>query len=112
MSPESEGDRDQRIRNAQLESRNRGSSQRSLPNAQQSTPRRKVVARAKNKPSESSSLSMLPGGTRDIVIGVAIGLIPAILALVLLHSLFGLILAVVIVAIAGGVGYLLGNQTS
>jgi len=110
MSPETEGERDQRVRDAQLESRNRSSGQRSLAGGKPAT-KRKMASKAKSQPSQTSQLNIPLGGTRDIVIGVAIGLVPSILVVVLLPGAFKL-LAVLILAVAGGVGYLLGNQTS
>ena len=109
MSPETEGQRDQRIRDTQLESRNRGSGQRSHASVKHSA-KRKVVSKAKSKPAESSLLGILPGGVRDIAVGVAIGLIPSILVVIFLPGVLKL-LAVLILSGAGGVGYLLGNQT-
>jgi hypothetical protein len=110
MGHESEGARDQRIRDAQLESRNRNTSQRSQASGQH-TFKRKVTPKAKRQPSQTALLNIPLGGTRDIVIGIAIGLIPAILVVIFLPGAFKL-LAVLILAVAGGVGYLLGNQTS
>lgn len=110
MSHESEGERDQRIRDAQLESRNRGGGQRSLAGGQP-TVKRKMATKAKKQPSQTSQLNIPLGGTRDIVIGVAIGLIPSILVVIFLPGTSKL-LAILVLAIAGGVGYLLGNQTS
>src|SRR5579885_3301353 len=108
MSHETDGERDQRIRDAQLESRNRGGNQRLQPSGQSST-KRKVVAKAKSQPSQRPLFNIPLGGTRDIVVGVAVGLIPSILVVIFLPGAFKLF-AILIVAVAGGVGYLLGNQ--
>jgi hypothetical protein len=109
MSHETEGEHDQRIRDAQLESRNRGPAQRSQPSGQR-TVKRKVTSKAKRQPSQTALLNIPLGGARDIVIGVAIGLIPSILVVIFLPGAFKLV-AVLILAVAGGVSYLLGNQT-
>src|SRR5690348_4451167 len=107
MSHESEGERDQRIRDAQLESRNRSGGQRSQASGQP-TVRRKMASKAKSQPSQTALLNIPLGGTRDIVIGIAIGLIPSILVVIFLPGAFKL-LAVLVLAVAGGVGYLFGN---
>src|ERR1051325_4573565 len=108
MSPESEGERDQRIRDAQLESRNRGGGKRSQSN----TPlgiKRKAAAKTKNNQSSRSLSSGLPVGVRNVAIGVVIGLIPAILAVILLPGMYKL-LAVVILVVEGGASYLLSTR--
>jgi hypothetical protein len=110
MGHETEGEHDQRILDAQLESRNRGPAQRSQPSGQH-TVKKKVVSKAKPQPSQTTLLNIPLGGARDIVIGIAIGLIPGILVAILLPGVFKL-LAILVLAVAGGAGYLLGNQTT
>ena len=105
MSHESESERTERIREAQIRDRTPGRSQNAYE-----------VARKKNAPNKqepekpllSELLNLLPGGVRDIAVGVGYGLIPAALAAIFLPGLFKLV-AVLVLMIAGGTGYMLGN---
>ena len=107
MSPETDDQRTDRIREAQIRDRSVGTSK---PYAG-ATARKKA---ATNEPDQPFLLALLgvfiTGGTRDIAIGLALGVIPAILAAVFLPGLFKLA-ALVILGIAGGAGYMLGNAT-
>ena len=105
MSHESESERTNRIRQSQIRDRNPGGSQNAYE-----------VARKKNvpkppqpaKPFLSELLNLLPGGVRDVTVGVGYGLIPAVLAAIFLPAAFKFV-AVVVLMIGAATGYMLGK---
>jgi hypothetical protein len=105
MSHESESDRTDRIRDSQMRDRNPGRSQNAYEVA-----RKKNVPKAQEaaKPFLAEILNILPGGVRDVAVGVGYGLIPAILAAIFLPAAFKLV-AVLVLLIAGATGYMLGK---
>src|SRR5713226_3974258 len=105
MSHESETERTDRIRDSQIRDRNPGRSQNAYEVA-----RKKNVPKGQEpaKPFLSELLNILPGGVRDVAVGVGYGLIPAILAAIFLPAAFKLV-AVLVLMIAGGTGYMLGK---
>jgi len=111
MRTETENDRVNRIRKAQLHDR---SSSRSRNPYQNVSVKKKSVSKQANKSSQTPipSLLHLPlGGVRDVMIGLTYGLIPTILAAFLLPGALKLV-ALVILVIAGVVGYMAGAPTS
>ncbi len=117
MSPETEDQRNSRIRDAQMQDRTYNTFRKPLQNI---TPKNRSVSRQANKPlraihSDKSTLSGLPyfppGGLRDVMIGFAYGLIPTLLVAILLPGALKL-LALLVLGIAGAAGYLLGEATS
>ena len=121
MSDETDNERTDRIREAQIHDRARSSSKKPNHNV---TQKKSTAPKKVSKPSyttysnkseastPSSSWLQLPlGATRDIAIGLAYGLIPTLFVVIFLPGAFKL-LAVVILAIAGTVGYLLGASTA
>ena len=105
MSQESESERTERIREAQIRDRNPGRSRNAYE-----VVRKKNAPKAQQpaKPLWSELLNLPPGGVRDIAVGVGYGLIPAALAVIFLPGLFKLV-AVLALMIAGGTGYMLGK---
>src|SRR5436309_3271156 len=105
MSHESESDRTDRIRESQIRDRSPGGSQNAYE-----VVRKKNVPKAQEpaKPFLSELLNLLPGGVRDVAVGVGYGLIPAILAAIFLPAAFKLF-ALLVLMIAAATGYMLGK---
>lgn len=107
MSPETDDERTDRIREAQIRDRSVGTSRPYVG----SGAKKRAAAKESTQPFLVELLGVfITGGTRDIVIGLAIGLIPAILAAIFLPGAFKLV-GIVILGIAGGAGYMLGEAT-
>ena len=103
MSPETDAERTDRIRNAQIRDRNPAALQH--PNH---VVKKKHVTKVQGKSLRADLLDMLPGGVRDVAVGLGYGLIPAILAALFLPAAFKL-LGVLVLAVAATAGYMLGK---
>ncbi len=118
MSRETEKDRNDRIREAQLHERARGSrNPQQNGAAKRNQPLQSMPAPQPKKSSQSVSavpfdlLNLPLGAKRDIVIGLSYGLIPALMVIILLPGALKLG-ALLILGIAAFVGYMIGAPTS
>jgi len=105
MSPESDDERNDRIREAQIRDRAVGTAK---PYAGASA-RKKAASKESDQPFLVELLGVFfTGGSKDVVKGLLIGIIPAILAAIFLPGVFKFA-AVLILAITIGGAYMLGD---
>lgn len=105
MSPETESQRTNRIRNAQMDERNSNTASRS-----RGAGRKSAAKRQEERWLIAELLGILPGGIRGMVIGVGLAFFPAILGIILLSGTIK-ILPVILLVVVGLVGFAIGKLT-
>jgi hypothetical protein len=119
MPPESESDRIDRIRDAQIGSRGRSHKQRSAGSggtaAKKSSPQKSSPPKSKQQVDKKPGIKLpiirantLSNAAHDVLVGVGIGGIPALLMFLFLPGGFKL-LGILVLLIGGVGGYLLGE---
>jgi hypothetical protein len=114
MAPETESERLGRIRDAQINARgrsNRKPSSTTLKQSHAGTKQKSVVkAKVQNiaKLVTASRANTTANAVHDVLVGIAIAAIPAILALIFLPDGFKVV-GILLLPVGGVVGYLLGE---
>ena len=111
MAPETDGERLDRIREAQINSRDRGSSkqpQSGSKSASKAPAKKKVAVQPKKKAVIVDRANTAANAIHDILVGAGIAAIPAVLAFIVLPGGFKL-LGIVLLLGGAVVGYLRGE---